>query len=117
MTVVDIFILKKGHPVWMVTGVLDMLLVATLWILLKKGKSAYSISCALIYFFYHVFAVVCVYKEWLPTQWNSNSKSLLDGSILITFIAVNSIPLSDFRQTAFITFPLFLATSYAQIKA
>ncbi len=116
-TVYDLYYLETGHPIWMVTVSLDMLLLIIFWILIKKGKSAYCYLGAITYFFCHAFSAVCVYKEWLPEPWTSYSKYGLENSILMTFIAVNSIPLSDFKQTAFITFPLFMATSYAQIKA
>lgn len=114
--VFNVYVLDNGHPIWIVVASLDMVLVATLWIFIKKGKSDYCLSCSHIYFFYHVFAVVCVCKEWLPTKWNSYSKTLMQDSIMMTFIAVNSIPLIDFKHTAFITFPIFIATSYAQLK-
>ncbi len=116
-TVYGLYFVQTGHPIWIVPASLDMVLLAVFWVLIKKGKSAYCYLGALIYFFYWSFCVVCVFKEWLPQSWKSHSKYQLANSILIPFIAVNSIPLSDFKQTALFTFPLFIATTYAQVKA
>lgn len=50
-TVYDLYFLKTGHPIWIVTASLDLLLLVFFWILIKKDKAAYCYLGAITCFF------------------------------------------------------------------
>ena len=50
-TVYDLYFLKTGHPIWIVTASLDLLLLVFFWILIKKNKAPYCSVGAIAYFF------------------------------------------------------------------
>lgn len=82
---------------WLITGGLDLVMVAVYWIALKLRKIYYVSYWAIFYFLYHSVAVVCVYKGWVPNAWLAHSKDIMENSILMCFIGANAIPLLDFK--------------------
>ena len=88
---------KSGHPINIITGALDVLLLSFDWFCVKIGKSQYCTRTIFIYFLYHALAVVCVYKEWTPAYFNSYPKDNVETMILLTFMVSNAVPFSDFK--------------------
>ena len=116
VTCVNLFVYNSGHPINLITGGLDILFALTTWILVKIRKAHYSSWLAVPFFLYHTLAVVFVYKEWLPNYFNRYPKVNTDYMILLSFITLNSVPLTNYKQTLFFMLPILLATSSVQFQ-
>jgi hypothetical protein len=46
----DVYVLNTGHPIWTITGGLDMVLIAAVLILVKVGKAGYTSYLTVFYF-------------------------------------------------------------------
>jgi hypothetical protein len=108
----SVYFENTGHPIWTITGGLDMVLIAGLWILVKVGKAGYTSYLTVPFFVYHSAAVVCVYNEWLPQYLLNYSKEEMANSILLCFVMVNAVPLVDFKYTLFVMFPVLMASTH-----
>jgi hypothetical protein len=113
-TYVNLFVSKTGHPIFLISGVVDLLGTIFIWICIKTGNSKYCTRLAFPYFLYHTISAVCVYKEWLPAYFNGYPKDNMSYLILLVFILVNAVPLIDYKLTLFFMFPVLLAGSIIQ---
>ncbi len=105
----SVYFQNEGHPIWVIVGCFDMVLLAFYWILRWLKKEEFY-TFAIPYFIYNSICVVCVYNGWLPQSWQGYSKSYQQNTILLSFVVANAIPLIDFKWTLFVMFPVFMAT-------
>ena len=71
---------------------------------------------AVPYLLTHCISTVCCYNGWLPEAWLKYPKDVFEFQIVLQFIIVNAIPLLDFTETLFVMTPIFIVSSYMQIK-
>ena len=110
-TCINLFVYNSGHPINLITNGIDILFTIILWTLVKSGKSYLCRWTTVPFFFSHSMAIVCVYKDWLPDYFNRYPKANTENMIMLMFIAVNAVPLINFKQTIFVMCPILIATS------
>ena len=114
ITYINLFVSKSGHPIFIISGAVDLIGIILVWILIKTGNSKYCTRLVFPYFVYHTVSAVCVYKEWLPAYFNGYPKDNMSYLIVLVFIIVNAVPLIDYKLTLFFMFPVLLAGSVIQ---
>jgi len=69
------------------------------------------------YLLVHTILAVCCYREWLAPRITHKNKELFEYHILLNFIIVNALPLTDFKWTVFGMVPVLLIGTYMQAVA
>jgi hypothetical protein len=83
-------------------------------LMIKYNRKEYITYLGMIFLLNHSITSTCVYKNWLPDSWKSYPKEMADSQLIINYIALCAVPLTDYKITLFYSFPLYMISAMLQ---